>query len=177
MDSDCESNDTAGGGREDFDDLNDLDFSPIDRKPRTTTQAGNSQRTKKPKKTYKAKVQGVWDDDEIFKLIKAVEVRRILWDSGAAEYKLPKANVWQEVTDIMEHYTMEVCKPKWANLRITFKATYNKYRHVWSRYGRIEQTHMEILQRNAVFDHYRSAPVNRFNFINVIGKYKKQTSL
>lgn len=157
MDSDCESNDTAGGGREDCDDLNDLDFSPIDRHPRTTSQAGNSQRTKKPKKTYKAKVQGVWDDDEIFKLIKAVEVRRILWDSGAAEYKLPKANVWQEVTDIMEHYKMEVCKAKMGqfahNIQSYVQQVPSRKTEVWSRYGWIEQTHVEILQRNAVFDH------------------------
>lgn len=89
----------------------------------------------KKRRNYAKKVERKWTEEEIERLISAVEERRLLWDVGAAEYKLPKIDAWQEVADAVGNITMDDAKAKWSNLRITFKTNLNKYRSKKSGQG------------------------------------------
>lgn len=96
-----------------------------------------SPKTKKPRqkqKSYKKKVERQWNDTDITNLIKEIETRRLLWDVGAPEYKLPKESLWQEVADTVSA-SVNDCKAKWGNLRVSFNSNLNKYRKKKSGQG------------------------------------------
>lgn len=87
-----------------------------------------SQVPKINRKQYRPKVQAEWKDEEVITLIKCVEERRSLWDKSLAEYKLPKALTWQEIAEIIGPFSVEECKAKWTNLRVTFNVNLAKLR-------------------------------------------------
>lgn len=109
-----------------------------------------------PRKSSKGtrRVQHNWTDEEINRLIVAVENHPTLWDVGSSDYKLPKLNVWQEVTDELEMgIDTAEAKSKWSCLRTTFKTILSKIRKssdgaklqpvVWKWF-----THMLFLEAN-----------------------------
>lgn len=112
-----DENDSASSSSSDFSDTVEI----ISAKP-----AAKPSRTRRSTKGTR-KVQHMWQDEEINRLIVAVEKHPSLWDSGSPEYKLPKLNTWQEVTDELE-MGIDVCeaKSKWACLRVTFKTNLAK---------------------------------------------------
>lgn len=122
-----------------FDEIEFIELPFIDHSP-TDSNAG-----KKPKqKSYRKKVETVWPDENITKLINEVEVRRSLWDAGCAEYKLPKDILWQEVSDAIP-VSINDCKGKWSNLRTTFNYNLEKLRRKKSGQGADE--HFQITWR------------------------------
>lgn len=80
-----------------------------------------SQDANNKKKSYKKKVESEWSQEDSYKLIKEVEARRVLWDAGCEEYRLPKPDEWQEIANALGRDSVNDCKGKWTNLRTTFK--------------------------------------------------------
>lgn len=81
----------------------------------------------KRKKSHRRRVERLWSTTDIMTLIREVEARSILWYIGSDEYKLPKEHVWQEVADTIPA-SIDQCKGKWTNLRISFNTYVKKYR-------------------------------------------------
>lgn len=95
---------------------------------RSSNKKQDPKNTTKPKqKSYRKKVERQWTDDEISKLIDAVQLRRALWDFSDPKYRFGKDVVWQEVADALSA-DMNECKAKWTNLRISFNNCLTKYR-------------------------------------------------
>lgn len=96
-------------------------------------------RPKPKRQNYVKKVEHDWSHEETLKLNSAVEERRVLWDFGMPQYKLPKSGAWKEVVDaIGSSTTVDDAKGKWMNLRITFKSNLAKYRAKKSGQGTSE---------------------------------------
>lgn len=110
----------------DLNDTNDSDF------------VLTAERTAKKRKPRKVKHD--WTDEQILRLITAVQERPSLWDAGATEYKLPKNDIWQEVADICGNFTRDDAKIKWGNLRVIFKQNMTKHRKKKSGQGTNEST-------------------------------------
>ena len=71
-----------------------------------------------------------WSHEDTYTLIKLVEERPPLWDKLCAEYNKPKEFLWHEIIESLEEkYTLEECRDKWLNLRVTFKTLQAKSRH------------------------------------------------
>ncbi|XP_065361480.1 uncharacterized protein LOC135955107 [Calliphora vicina] len=112
---------------------NELPF--LDQSPK---QSDAAKKTRRKKKSYRKKVESVWTHKDIMKLIEEVKGRRSLWDVGCAEYKLPKENLWQEVADSIP-VSINDCKGKWANIRITFNRNLQKLQRKESGQGADEE--------------------------------------
>lgn len=120
--------------------ISDCTFMPIEVPPHLCSPNDSpvEKKAKVKQKSYRKKVETAWSREKILKLIEEVEARRILWDAGCAEYKLPKDIVWQEVADTIPT-SFNDCKGKWANLRTTFNSNLEKLRKKKSGQGTDEQ--------------------------------------
>lgn len=77
----------------------------------------------------------MWSQEEITKLIEAVEERRALCDKSLEEYKHPSLSAWEEVAETIGHGTPDECKAKWTNLRVSFNVHLAKHRSKKSGQG------------------------------------------
>lgn len=122
------------------DDSHSATSSPTDSQPakKTKTKKNNKNEKLKPtkpkQKSYKKKPMREWPSEEIHNLIKEVQQRRVLYDSGMPENKLPKTDLWQEVADVIGT-SVDDCKGKWGYLRTTFNYNLSKYRQKKSGQG------------------------------------------
>lgn len=76
------------------------------------------------KRRVKPKVVKEWDEDEIFKLIAAVEDYPCIWNAGEEMYhnKSARENAWQTIGDIFNgKYDTSDMSAKWSNLRIQYR--------------------------------------------------------
>lgn len=130
--------DSRAGDYDDDDESRDPNYTPINQVRKRSQSPIDSQLSKKSKrpaqKSYKKKVERKWSEQDVTKLSTEIEPRRILWDMGSAEYKMPKESVWQEVADA-NSTSVNDCKGKWANLRTTFNVNLAKYRQKKSGQG------------------------------------------
>lgn len=113
----------------------DVEFIPIEPHPCTRKSSQAQSQTAKRRNQKRPKVQSDWSPENISKLIKAVEERRMLWDKDMPEYKLPTVSAWQEIVDVIGNYTPAECKAKWNNLRVTFNRSMGKFRSTKSGQG------------------------------------------
>lgn len=107
-----------------------MDWSMMDSNDRYLSSPEDPDNQNKPKRSrsYRKKVDRLWSNSEIFRLIREVEKRSILWNIGSDEYKMPKDHDWQEVANSIPALVNE-CKGKWTNLRISFNHYLKKYKH------------------------------------------------
>lgn len=120
--------DTNDGNVSDTD--NDTDFVP------PSSQVKSRKATQRKSTAGSRKIQHEWKDDEVVRLIAAVEKYRALWDAGSADYKLPKIDLWHAVAnEVGNNVDTGEVKIKWASLRVTFKVNLSKLRDKKSGQG------------------------------------------
>ncbi|XP_055622922.1 uncharacterized protein LOC129766418 [Toxorhynchites rutilus septentrionalis] len=81
-------------------------------------------------KRKRGKVEAVWDEANINKLICAVETNDCIWNAGNEEYKNRgmRDSVWQYIAENIfdGKYSVAEVSAKWTNLRIQFRSYYAK---------------------------------------------------
>lgn len=106
----------------------------------------------KLRKNYNKRVERKWEKEDTLKLIQEVEARPLLWDVGAAELKLPKEHLWEEVAAAL-NANLNDCKGKWGNLRTSFNVKLAAYQEkIGSRHRRNDFSFLAILQADDVLE-------------------------
>lgn len=82
-----------------------------------------------PKIRHRVKVLVDWCRDEVYRLISAVELRPLLWNSSHKDHmcKVTREAAWQEIAaEFGGKFDTDQLSAKWYNLRIQFKAYWAK---------------------------------------------------
>lgn len=100
----------------------DCDFDDADAE--NTNRRGNGNKRSRPKVSIK------WNDDNIFKLITAVESYEELWDPSSQIYKnrTAKDSAWREIHENLFNSEIGLTEliSKWNNIRIQFRSYRSK---------------------------------------------------
>lgn len=92
-----------------------------------------------PKKRSRRKVFVEWTDENILKLIGAVELEECLWNAGNCDYKnkIKRMCLWRDISerDFSGNYSADDLLAKWTNIRIQFKTQVSKNKMTKSGQG------------------------------------------
>lgn len=157
----------SGEDYDDDDDLRDPSFKPhqlqshegdsdeVDDGARSQSKSRVTKKTKsdgKLRKNYNKRVERKWEKEDTLKLIQEVEARPLLWDVGAAELKLPKEHLWEEVAAAL-NANLNDCKGNRGNLRTSFNVKLAAYQEIiGSRHRRNDFSFLAILQADDVLE-------------------------
>ncbi|XP_017870569.1 PREDICTED: uncharacterized protein LOC108618880 [Drosophila arizonae] len=99
------------------------------------TATKKSRRVKR--KLLKRKIQHNWKEEEINRLIAAVEMEPSIWMEGPLQYKSARKHCWNAVVAQLAIADVDVneAKTKWSSLRVTFRLNLSKMNNASSTNG------------------------------------------
>ncbi|XP_017466294.1 PREDICTED: uncharacterized protein LOC108359127 [Rhagoletis zephyria] len=94
------------------------------------------------KKRKRPHVTTAWTQENIFKLINAIEVHSCIWEYSSSDYKnrQQKDDAWKQIQEKIVVHSMDECKAKWSNIKISYNNIKKKYA-TKSGQGAIEKPH------------------------------------
>lgn len=104
----------------------------------TSTPINNAEKQKRKR----LHVTTSWTQENIFKLINTIELHSCIWEYSSADYKNRqlKDNAWRQVQKSIIVHSIDECKAKWSNIKISYNNIKKKFT-TKSGHGAKEQPH------------------------------------
>lgn len=117
----------------------------------------------------KLKVEVIWKDDDVIRLIAAVEERKCLWNSYVQRTPEEKKNAWEEITMYFVSKKFEPfdLQAKWSNLRIQFHKSKAREKNneevIWRFYNIMKFLNMSDVKLDE--DELPFQPINTMSYL------------
>lgn len=91
--------------------------------------ASTSSLLSEKKKRKRLHVTTAWTQENVLKLIEVIEMNSCIWEYSSGDYKnrQHKDDAWREVQRSIIVHSVDECKAKWNNIKISYNSIKKKY--------------------------------------------------